>query len=44
MEDLVMTTFTYLYVIAYTLPEAIEDMEVCLDPGTSKSIVDVIFL
>ena len=39
-----MTTFTYLRVIAYTLPEATEDIEVCLDPGVSKSIINVTFL
>ena len=43
MEDLAITTFTYLYVIARTLPD-IEDIEVYLDPGVSKSIIDVIFL
>ena len=30
--------------MAYTLPEATEDVEVCLDPSTSKSIIDVAFL
>ena len=44
IEDLAMTTFTYLYVAARTSPEATEDMEVCLDPGASKSIIDAIFL
>ena len=39
-----MTTFTYLRVIARTSPEAIEDIEVCLNPGTSKSIIDATFL
>ena len=39
-----MTTFTYLYIAARTSPKATEDIEVCLDPGTSKSIIDVIFL
>ena len=39
-----MTTFTYLRVTACTSPEAIEDVEVCLDPSASKSIIDVIFL
>ena len=39
-----MTTFTYLRVAACTSPEAMEDVEVCLDPGVSKSIIDVIFL
>ena len=43
-EDLVMTTFTHLRVTACTSPEAIEDVEVCLDPGISKSIIDIIFL
>ena len=43
-EDLAITTFTYLRVVARTSPEAIEDVEVCLDPGVSKSIIDVIFL
>ena len=38
-----MTTFTYLRVMARTSPD-IEDVEVCLDPGVSKSIIDVIFL
>ena len=36
-------TFTYLYVIARTSPD-IEDIEVCLNPGASKSIIDTIFL
>ena len=39
-----MTTFTYLHVTAYTSPEAIEDVEVCLDLSASKSIINVIFL
>ena len=43
VEDLAITTFTYLRVIAYTSPD-IEDIEVCLDPSASKSIIDVIFL
>ena len=30
--------------MACTSPEAIEDVEVCLDPSVSKSIIDVIFL
>ena len=38
-----MTTFTYLYVIAYTSPDT-EDVEVCLDPSASKSIIDTTFL
>ena len=38
-----MTTFTYLRVVARTLPD-IEDVEVCLNPSTSKSIIDAIFL
>ena len=38
-----MTTFTYLCVIACTLLD-VEDVEVCLDPGVSKSIIDAIFL
>ena len=44
MEDLAITTFTYLRVTAYTSPEATEDVEVCLDPSASKSIIDAIFL
>ena len=43
-EDLAMTTFTYLRVAACTSPEDAEDVEVCLDPGASKSIIDAIFL
>ena len=43
-EDLVMTTFTYLRITARTSPEATEDIEVCLDPSVSKSIINVIFL
>ena len=42
-EDLAITTFTYLRVVAYTSPD-IEDVEVCLDSGVSKSIIDAIFL
>ena len=38
-----MTTFTYLRVAARTSPD-IEDVEVCLDPSASKSIIDAIFL
>ena len=38
-----MTTFTYLCVAACTSPD-VEDVEVCLDPGASKSIIDAIFL
>ena len=38
-----MTTFTYLRV-AYTSPEAIEDIEVYLNPSISKSIIDITFL
>ena len=44
IEDLAITTFTYLRVAARTSPEAIEDIEVCLNPSISKSIIDVIFL
>ena len=44
IEDLAITTFTYLRIVAYTLPKAIEDIEVCFNPSTSKSIIDVIFL
>ena len=44
IEDLVITTFTYLCIIAYTSPEATEDIEVYLNPSASKSIIDVIFL
>ena len=44
MEDPAITTFTYLRVIARTLPKAIEDIEIYLNPGTSKSIIDVTFL
>ena len=43
IEDLVMTTFTYLRVVARTSPD-VENIEVYLDPGTSKSIIDIIFL
>ena len=43
IEDLAITTFTYLYITARTLPD-IEDIEVYLDPSASKSIIDVIFL
>ena len=43
IEDLAITTFTYLCVIARTSPD-IEDVEVCLNPGISKSIIDIIFL
>ena len=43
MEDPTMTTFTYLCVVARTLPD-VEDIEVCLDPSTSKSIIDATFL
>ena len=39
-----MTTFTYLHVIARTSPEAIEDIEVYLNLGVSKSIIDITFL
>ena len=38
-----MTTFTYLRVAARTSPD-IKDVEVCLDPSASKSIIDTIFL
>ena len=38
-----MTTFTHLRVIARTSPDA-EDIEVYLNPSTSKSIIDIIFL
>ena len=38
-----MTTFTYLRIAARTSPD-VEDIEVCLNPSTSKSIIDVIFL
>ena len=44
IEDPAMTTFTHLRVIARTSPEAIEDIEVCLDPSISKSIIDITFL
>ena len=44
IEDLAMTTFTYFRITACTSPKAIEDIEVCLNPGASKSIIDVIFL
>ena len=43
VEDPAMTTFTYLRVAARTSP-GMEDVEVCLDPGASKSIIDAIFL
>ena len=43
MEDLAITTFTYLRVAAYTSPD-VEDIEVCLDLSISKSIINVIFL
>ena len=42
-EDLAITTFTYLCVIARTLPD-VEDIKVCFNPSISKSIIDVIFL
>ena len=42
-EDPTMTTFTHLRVAARTSPDA-EDVEVCLDPGASKSIIDATFL
>ena len=44
IEDLAITTFTHLRIIARTSPEAIEDIEVCLNPSASKSIIDTIFL
>ena len=44
IEDPAITTFTYLRVATYTLPEAMEDIEVCLDPGVSKSIINATFL
>ena len=44
IEDPAIMTFTYLCVAAYTLPEAAEDIEVCLNPSVSKSIIDAIFL
>ena len=44
VEDPAITTFTYLRVIARTSPKAIEDVEVCLNPSASKSIIDVTFL
>ena len=44
VENPAIMTFTYLYVVARISPEATEDIEVCLDPSTSKSIIDVIFL
>ena len=44
IEDPAITTFTYLRVVARTSPEATEDIEVCLNPGASKSIIDVTFL
>ena len=44
IEDLAITTFTYFRIAACTSPEAIEDIEVCLDPSVNKSIIDVIFL
>ena len=39
-----MTTFTYLRIIARTSPKAIKDIEVCLNPSASKSIIDTTFL
>ena len=44
IEDLAITTFTYLYITACTSPKAIEDVEVCLDPSISKSIINITFL
>ena len=44
VEDLAITTFIYLYIAARTSPEAMEDIEVCLNPGASKSIIDATFL
>ena len=38
-----MTTFTYLRIVACILPD-IEDIEICLNPDISKSIIDVTFL
>ena len=43
IEDLAITTFTYLCVIACTSPD-VEDIEVYLNPSVSKSIIDAIFL
>ena len=42
-EDPAITTFTYLHIAAYTSPN-IEDIEVCLNPSASKSIINVTFL
>ena len=42
-EDPAITTFTHLCITARTSLD-IEDIEVCLDPGVSKSIIDAIFL
>ena len=44
VEDPAMTTFTHLRITARTSLEAIEDIEVYLDPGASKSIIDITFL
>ena len=44
MEDPAITTFTYLHVTARISPEAIEDIEVYLNPSASKSIINTIFL
>ena len=38
-----MTTFTHLRITARTSPD-VEDIEVCLDPSASKSIINTIFL
>ena len=38
-----MITFTYLYIAARLSPN-VEDIEICLDPSASKSIIDIIFL
>ena len=38
-----MTTFTYLRVVACPSPD-IEDVEIYLNPSTSKSIIDATFL
>ena len=42
-KDPAITTFTYLRVIACTSPD-VEDIEVYLNPSTSKSIIDITFL
>ena len=44
IEDPTITTFTYLRIVACTSPEAIENVEICLNPSVNKSIIDTTFL